>query len=110
MSDLKRNLAKLAGAASRLEPELKALRALTADQPITIQIEVNNLQEVLDLLRYKIREETLQNVIRGSDDAPRRIGGVTGDGKPGAQRGGNGLGGKGVLRGRRRGLHHANDL
>lgn len=59
------NLAKLAGEARRLDEELKKLRRLAADQPPTIQIEVNNLQEVLDFLRYKLRDETLRRAIHG---------------------------------------------
>ena len=63
-----RNLSKLVAEAKRLGETLGIMRALTVNQPVTIQIEVNNLQEVLDLLRYKLREETLRRAIHRLPD------------------------------------------
>lgn len=70
-----RALATLVSRGTFLDSQIRAMRALAADLPLTIRIEINNLQEVLDLLRHKFREETLRGVLhRSSDVTPARTG------------------------------------
>jgi hypothetical protein len=58
-----RALALLAGRARDLSDRIAAMQTLAAELPLTIQIEVNNLDEVNDLLRHKLHEEVLRRVI-----------------------------------------------
>lgn len=58
-----RALALLAGRAVRFSADVRSMRDLASVLPMEIRIEVNNLQEVLDLLRHKIREATLCKII-----------------------------------------------
>jgi hypothetical protein len=60
-----RALAKLTGEAVWLADTVKGMQRTAAVLPLTIQLEVNNLQEVNDLLRFKLHEETLAGVIHG---------------------------------------------
>jgi hypothetical protein len=66
--DSQRALALIAGHASRLSDAVMKLQDLAADLPLEIRLEVNNLDEVLDLLRYKIREETLRRALGSPAD------------------------------------------
>jgi len=52
-----RALALLSARAILLDDEVEVMRAHAAWLPISIQVEVNNLHETLDLLRHKIREQ-----------------------------------------------------
>jgi hypothetical protein len=40
-----------------IEFAIGRLRELTDDHPLTVRIEVKNIQECVDLLRYKLREQ-----------------------------------------------------
>ena len=46
-----------------LVPTIAYMRGLAAYAPLTIQVEVNNLQEVLDLLQHKLRCLGLADVV-----------------------------------------------
>jgi hypothetical protein len=65
-----RALARLTGDAVRLADTIKAMQRIAAALPLTIQLEVNNLQEVTDLLRFKLHEETLAGVIHAQPEIP----------------------------------------
>jgi len=63
-----RALAQLASRCAAIDDSISTLCKVAEDAPLTIRIEVNNLQEVMDLLRFKIREATLARVIRASHE------------------------------------------
>lgn len=64
-----RAIALLSARAMRIVDDIKAMRALATPLPLPIRVEVANLQEVLDLLRHKLREETLRRVIHGERES-----------------------------------------
>lgn len=64
-----RALAKLTKEASRLGKELAARRGDAEVLPMAIRIQLNNVIEELDLLSYRLHEETLMRVVRKSDAA-----------------------------------------
>jgi hypothetical protein len=70
-TDDARALAKLAGAAQRAYPGVAGLYRMHTDESLPIELRrgIVAVIEALDLLRFHIREATLNDVIRG----PRRV-------------------------------------
>ena len=69
-----RALAKLAGSAQRIAPQVAALAKVAQPLPIDIRRSVAAVQEELDLLRYLIRHATLQAAIDGPRHSADRQG------------------------------------
>lgn len=67
-----RALAKLCARAVEIDGITRVMRAAMSDLPLPIQVEVNNIQECVDLLRHKLREETLRRVVYRLPSAPVR--------------------------------------
>lgn len=65
-----RAIAKLASWAQDQHALLRRAHAI-ADLPLSLRIEVNNIQECVDLLRHKLRIVTLETVV-GPIDRPAR--------------------------------------
>jgi len=65
-----RVVAKLRGAAQRLIDPVRQLTALGQDCPIELAIECNNIQESLDLLRYKLQEHAIRRVVQPDPRPP----------------------------------------
>ena len=64
-----RALAKITKEAARAGRELASLRDDAEVLPMEIRIQLNNAIEEIDLLSYRLHEETLVRVVRKSDAA-----------------------------------------
>jgi hypothetical protein len=64
-----RALAKLTKEADRAGHDLAALRRDAEVLPRTVQIQLNNAIEEIDLLSFRLHEETLMHVVRKSNAA-----------------------------------------
>jgi hypothetical protein len=64
-----RALARMTKQAACAGKELAALREDVEVLPVDIRIQLNNAIEEIDLLSYRLHEETLMRVVRKSDAA-----------------------------------------
>jgi hypothetical protein len=64
-----RALARITKQAARAGRELASLRDDAEVLPLDIRIQLNNAIEEIDLLSYRLHEETLMRVVRKSDAA-----------------------------------------
>lgn len=67
-----RAIARLTTLAGGMQRHMRAAQAVAPDLPVEIRIEVNNIQECLDLLRHKLRLETLSRMVGPIDAIGRR--------------------------------------
>jgi hypothetical protein len=64
-----RALARITKRAALAGKELASLRDYAEVLPLNIRIQLNNAIEEIDLLSYRLHEETLMRIVRKSDAA-----------------------------------------